>query len=123
MFCGCSKPTNCNLNVGHDINSTAAPHRIYLARLNNHLDKFKEIIVGLKAIGKRSLQIVRKKILTSIPSLKLLLQDMKTEYSEVYNLCINYTKSVCCRGSSKHPSPLHAIKKIGMIVLGKSTGT
>jgi hypothetical protein len=70
-------------------------------------------------------------MIMSIESLKLLLRDMKTEFDDIQYLCTyklnrdcleNFFFQLRCRGPNEHPSPLEAMERMRMIILGKNPG-
>jgi hypothetical protein len=113
-----------------DPNRIKAPFGIDLHK-QEHLNKVKDMIYSMRAEGKNSLQIFQKGTIMPIESLKLLLRDMKTEFDDIQYLytyklnqdCLeNFFFQLRCRGPNEHPSPLEAMKRMRMIILGKNPG-
>lgn len=102
-----------------------------LAEQDKKLDEVYQMIRDMRANYSRfanSLQVFQKAILISISSLRSLRTDMENMYGMTYILthrlnqdCLeNFFSQVRARGGhSDHPSPLNALYRIRMIILGK----
>lgn len=102
----------------------------HLEMQERHLNKMIEIVSSMRAHGKNALQIFQKGMIMSIKSLKSLFEDMKSKFNAQY-ICTHKLNQDCLenfffqlrsRGPNEHPSPLTAIKRIRMIILGKNPG-
>lgn len=107
------------------------PYGCMLQEQDEHLDITYKTIKGMRCIGKISLLTFQKGILMSITSLKSLFQDMKQKFDCSYILTHrlnqdsleSFFSQIRSRGGlHDHPSPLNAIYRIRMIVLGKNPG-
>lgn len=96
-----------------------------------HLDKIIDLIENMKPIGKTSIQTFQKGIIISTKSLKGLFNSMKEEFNAAY-ICTHRLNQDCLEnfffqlrsrgGADDHPSPLNALYRIRMIILGKNPG-
>lgn len=95
------------------------------------LDQMYTAINDMSCIGKSCNQVFQKAILISIKSLKDLFFDLKYKFDIEYILtqklnqdCLeNFFSQVRTRGGlDDHPTPLNALSRIRMIVLGKNPG-
>lgn len=129
----------CDINKWFDIfNSYSKDAKISFKRAygvhielqEKHLDKVLQTIQTMRAHGKNVLQTFQKGMIISIKSLKLLFSDMKEEFRIQY-LCTHKLNQDCLenfffqirsRGPNEHPSPLMAMQRIRIIILGKNPG-
>jgi hypothetical protein len=101
---------------------------LHLESQNQILDKMYNTVKTMRRIGKRSLQIFQKGILTSISSLKCLRKDMNERYGLSYILThkVNqdslenfFSQIRTCGGLDDHPTPLNALYRIRLIILAR----
>lgn len=94
------------------------------------LETVYNLVSTMRCIGKKNLQVFQIGILMSITSLKLLFDDIKLKFSIQYILthrlnqdCLeNFFSQIRTRGGlHDHSSPLNALYRIRMIVLGKNS--
>ncbi|EFN62483.1 Transposable element P transposase, partial [Camponotus floridanus] len=97
----------------------------------NVLDSVYDKISTMRCIKKNTLQIFQKGMLISIQSLKQLFNTLKAKYDFKYILthCLNqdalenFFSQIRTRGGLyDHPTPIHALHRIRMIILGKNPG-
>jgi predicted transcriptional regulator len=110
---------------------TKNAYGVSLENQEKHLDNMIQIISSIRAIGKNALQTFQKGMIISMKSLKSLFYDMKSKLDIKY-ICThrlnqdsleNFFFQIRSRGGSdEHPSPLAAIYRIRMIMLGKNPG-
>lgn len=98
---------------------------VNLKMQEEHLQKFIETISSMRATGKNSLQ---KGMIISIKALQMLYKDMQNVYNVQY-ICTHksrWTRKFFLSNSllrtNEHPSPLEALSRIKMIILGKNSG-
>jgi Transposase protein len=93
------------------------------------LDKMFEMVKTIRAIGKNTLQIFQKGILMSINSLKHLFTDLKSDFPHFKYICTHKLNQDCLedfffqirsRGPDEHPTPIMALKRIRLIIIGKN---
>lgn len=104
---------------------------INLKNQNDHLKKMYELIYDMRVVGKNTLMTFQKGMLMSIISLQKLFEDMKTTLDIKY-ICThklnqdsleNFFFQIRSRGGpDEHPTPLGAIYRMRMILLGKNPG-
>lgn len=109
---------------------TKDAYGVNLGMQEEHLQKMIGIITSMRASGKQALQIFQKGMIISTKALQMLFRDMKIAYDIQY-ICThklnqdgleNFFAQIRCRGPNEHPSPLEAIYRIRMIILGKNAG-
>lgn len=97
----------------------------------NVLDSVYDKISTMRCIKKNTLQIFQKGMLISIQSLKQLFNTLKAKYDFKYILTHrlnqdaleNFFSQIRTRGGLyDHPTPIHALHRIRMIILGKNPG-
>ncbi|KAK3924472.1 Transposable element P transposase [Frankliniella fusca] len=95
------------------------------------LDDMSYLMSSMKCVGKTCLQVFQKAILMSISSLRLLRMEMKTKFNKPFILTHRLNQDVLenffCQirtrgGLHDHPTPLEAIWRVRMIILGKNPG-
>lgn len=110
---------------------TKKAYGLNLSEQNKCLDKMYELIFSMRCNGKNTLQTFQKGILISITSTKLLFEDLKQKYNIDYILTHrlnqdsleSYFSTIRSRGGlHDHPTPLNAMYRIRIIVLGKNPG-
>lgn len=98
---------------------------------NKILDDMYHTVENMICIGKRSLQIFQKGILLSIQSLKCLYADLHNKYEIEYILTHKLNQDALENlfsqlreggGLNDHPTPLNALYRLRMIILGKPNG-
>lgn len=120
-------------NVSHPNNHWTpftAPYGLFLDDQNSLLDKMYNTFLFMRCNGKYSLQIFQKAVLMHINGLKLLLKivrDHGLKYilsSKVNQDALeNLFSQLRTRGGlNDHPSPLNALYRLRMIILGKNPG-
>lgn len=101
---------------------------LHLESQNFILDKMYDTVKNMLCTGKTSLQTFQKGILMSINSLKGLQKDLAERYSLPYILTHrvnqdaleNFFSQLRTRGGlDDHPSPLNALHRMRMVILGK----
>lgn len=101
---------------------------LHLESQNFILDKMYDTVKNMLCTGKTSLQTFQKGILMSINSLKGLQRDLAERYSLPYILTHrvnqdaleNFFSQLRTRGGlDDHPSPLNALHRMRMVILGK----
>jgi hypothetical protein len=102
-----------------------------LVNQNEILDKMLTMMTTMRCCGEKSLQLFQKGCIISIMSLKELLKNLKTSCEVKYILthrlnqdCLeNLFSQIRTRGGlNDHPTPLDAIYRLRMIILGKTQG-
>jgi len=110
---------------------TKKPYGLNLEDQNNCLDKMYKIIYSMRCAGKNTLQTFQKGIFISIKSTQLLFEDLKEKYNISYILTHRLNQDslesffslIRSRGGlNDHPTPLNAMYRIRIIVLGKNPG-
>lgn len=120
-----------NSYVPNDKIPTKSAYGTNLQQQSENLDKMYDMVKNMRARGYRTLQTFQKGILISISSLKLLYTDMQNKYNIRY-ICSNKLNQDSLEnfffqvrnrgGADEHPSPLNAIKRMRLIILGKNPG-
>jgi hypothetical protein len=110
---------------------TKNAYGVSLENQEKHLDNMIQRISSIRAIGKNALQTFQKGMIISMKSLKNLFYDMKSKL-DIKSICThrlnqdsleNFFFQIRSRGGpDEHPSPLAAIYRIRMIMLGKNPG-
>jgi len=120
-------------NVSHpNDNSTPfkAPYGLFLEEQNALLDKVYDFIFNMRCINKSNLQLFQKALLMNINGTRKLLNIVK-EHGLKYLLTSksnqdaleNLFGQLRTRGGlNDHPSPLNALYRLRMIILGKNPG-
>lgn len=120
-------------NISHSNNHSTpftAPYGLYLDDQDSLLDKMYNTFLFMRCNGKYSLQIFQKAVLMHINGLKLLLKivrnhglkyilSSKLNQDALENL---YSQLRTRGGLNDHPSPLNALYRLRMIILGKNPG-
>lgn len=128
-------------NQWYDIMNSYVPklygqpfERAYGLELDNQdkiLDSMLETIKSMRCSGKKCLQLFQKGCLISINSLKSLYKELKETYKVDFILTHrlnqdsieNLFSQIRTRGGlNDHPSPMEALYRIRMIILGKTQG-
>ena len=111
--------------------ATKKPYGLDIEHQNKILDDVANTMSTMRCKGKTALQIFQKGMIMSISSLKQLFVDMKEKYGIKYitthklnqDSLENFFSQMRGRGGlNDHPSPLDAIYRIRMIILGKNPG-
>lgn len=119
-----------NSYVPNNLISAKAAYGMDLAKQNEILDLMYHTILNMRCVGKRVLQIFQKGILLSINSIKALYLDVHENYKMKYILTHRLNQDVLENifsqlrtrgGLNDHPSPLNALQRLKMIILGKSS--
>lgn len=121
------------VNVAHSHNCRTpftSPYGTFLEEQNSLLNEVYEIISKMRCVGKNSLQIFQKGILMHINSTRHLLNVLKqNRLTYLLTSKINqdalenlYSQLRTRGGLNDHPSPLNAIYRLRMIILGKNPG-
>lgn len=110
---------------------TKHAYGIDLKNQENHLNKMIKLIGNMRANGKNTLQVFQKGMLISMNSLKNLFNDLRNDFKISY-ICThrlnqdsleNFFFQIRSRGGpDEHPTPLSAIYRMRMIMLGKNPG-
>lgn len=120
-------------NVSHPNNNNTpfkAPYGTFMKEQDSLFDEVYDTIFNMRCNGKNSLQIFQKGILMYINGTRYLLKILK-EYGLNYLLTTkinqdaleNLFSQVRSRGGlNDHPTPLNALYRLRMIVLGKNPG-
>lgn len=104
---------------------------VCLTKQDEILHEMYETVKHMRVIGKNALYTFQKGILMSIRSLQLLYKDMCERYQVKYILTHrlnqdsleNFFFQIRVRGGlNDHPSPMNALYRIRMIILGKNPG-
>jgi len=107
-----------------------APYGLYFEDQDSLLNKVYETILDMRCIGKQNLQLFQKALLMNINGTKLLLQILmeknlkylltsKINQDALENL---FSQLRSRGGLNDHPSPLNALHRLRMIILGKNPG-
>jgi len=119
-------------HVSHPNNKTTpfkAPYGFFLEEQDALLDKMYNTFLSMRCVGKFGLQIFQKAILMHIKGTKLffkILQQSGIKYlltSKINQDALeNLFSQLRSRGGLNHPSPLNALFRLRMIILGKNPG-
>lgn len=121
------------INVSHPNNITTpfkAPYGLFLKEQDALLDKMYETFLSMRCVGKFGLQIFQKAILMHINGTRVLFKILQ-QYGFKYLLTSkinqdaleNLFSQLRSRGGlNDHPSPLNALFRLRMIILGKNPG-
>ncbi|KAB0805345.1 hypothetical protein PPYR_02315 [Photinus pyralis] len=110
---------------------TKKPYGLELEMQHKCLNEMEETIEGMRCVGKNALQVFQKGILITSKSLQCLFTDLKERHGISYLLthrlnqdCLeNFFSQLRTKGGlHDHPSPLNAIYRVRMILLGKNPG-
>ncbi|KAK3923436.1 Transposable element P transposase [Frankliniella fusca] len=102
-----------------------------LEEQDKHLEKMHNLMSTMRCTGKTFLQIFQKAIMLSITSLQLIRKEMEMRFKKPYilthrlnqDLLENFFSQIRTRGGlHDHPSPMEAIWRVRMIILGKQSG-
>lgn len=102
-----------------------------LGKQNEILHEMLNVMTTMRCCGKQSLQLFQKGCAISILSLQNLYEDVRVNYDRQYILthrinqdCLeNLFSQIRTRGGlNDHPTPLEAIYRLRMIILGKTQG-
>lgn len=110
---------------------TKQPYGTQLEEQNEILDTMRNLMCTSRCISKNTLQIFQKAAIISVNSLQQLFLHMKQKFGAKYILTHrlnqdsleNFFSQIRSRGGlHDHPSPLNAIHRMKMIILGKNPG-
>lgn len=111
---------------------TKSGYGLYLEEQNALLQDVYDSIKNMRCTGKTALQIFQKGLLISVTSLRDLLVDMKCKYSDITFILThklnqdsleNLFSQLRTRGGlDDHPTPMNALYRLRMMILGKNPG-
>lgn len=121
------------INVSHPNNKTTpfkAPYGFFLEEQDALLDKMYKTFLSMRCVGKFGLQIFQKAVLMHINGTKLLLKMLQQSgFKYLLTSKINqdalenlFSQLRSRGGLNDHPSPLNALFRLRMIILGKNPG-
>lgn len=120
----------------YKINKFSVPWKsaygLQLDQQNELLDKVNNVFRTMRCCNKNQLQIFQKGVLITNSSIKALLEDLKKRLPGIEYLLTHKVNQDCLEnffshlrlkgGFNDHPSPLDAMYRMRMIILGKNAG-